>query len=339
MVPSMKDSDVHERAGLPGEASPPLLSVVVPMYNEESMIEAFFAELCPCLQRISSDWEMICINDGSRDRTLELLLRQSEADSRIKVLDLSRNFGKEAALSAGLEWSTGRAVVPIDVDLQDPPELLGPMLEKWREGYEVVHARRVTRRSDSPGKRMSARTFYRLYNRLSKVVIPPDVGDFRLMDRAVVDVIAALPERNRFMKGLFAWAGFRSTAVDYERAPRRHGVSKWNYWTLWNFALEGITSFSTVPLRIWTYAGGLVAVITALYALLMVTRTLLFGADVPGYTSLIVAVLFLGSVQLVSLGILGEYIGRIYLEVKRRPVYIVRQHHGFAARPRPGPSA
>ena len=251
------------------------------------------------------------------------------------MLDLSRNFGKEAALSAGLEWSTGRAVVPMDVDLQDPPELLEPMLEKWREGYEVVHARRVTRRNDSAGKRVSARTFYRLYNRLSKVVIPPDVGDFRLMDRAVVDVIAALPERNRFMKGLFAWAGFRSTAVDYERAPRRHGVSKWNYWGLWNFALEGITSFSTVPLRIWTYAGGLVAMITALYALLMVTRTMLFGADVPGYASLIVAVLFLGSVQLVSLGILGEYIGRIYLEVKRRPVYIVRRHHGFATRLHP----
>jgi glycosyltransferase involved in cell wall biosynthesis len=240
-------------------------------------------------------------------------------------LELSRNFGKEAALTAGLEASRGDVVVPLDADLQDPPELIGPMLEQWRQGFDVVYAVRGQRAGESRTKRLTAFGFYRLIGRMSATTIPADTGDFRLMDRCVVEALSQLPERTRFMKGLFAWVGFRQTAIRYNREPRQEGRSNWNYWTLWNFALDGITSFSRVPLQLLSAGGMAIALVSMVYGTWMVLRTLLFGIDLPGYASLMTAVLFLGGLQLVGLGVLGEYLGRVFEEVKRRPLYLVRQ--------------
>ena len=241
------------------------------------------------------------------------------------IVDLSRNFGKEAALSAGLATASGDAVIPIDADLQDPPALIREMAAKWEEGFEVVVAHRRDRSADSLVKRTTATAFYRLHNRMSDVKIPPHVGDYRLMDRAVVDVLNALPENRRFMKGLFAWAGFRTASVEYDRAPRGSGHTSFNGWRLWNLAVEGITSFSLLPLRIWTYVGAVVSLVSLLYGSWIVISTLIYGTDVPGYASLIVAILFLGGLQLIGIGIIGEYLGRNYLESKRRPAYVVRK--------------
>ena len=232
-------------------------------------------------------------------------------------------------MTAGLDFSRGRAVIPIDVDLQDPPEVIGAMLEKWREGYEMVFAIRSRRDSDSHLKSFSARLFYRIYNWMSDVEMPRDAGDFRLLDRRVVDAICSLPERNRFMKGLFVWPGFRQAVVSYERQPRSRGDTKFGYWRLWNFAIDGMTSFSTLPLRVWSYVGGLVALISFLYAIFLIGRTLIYGIELPGYASLMVVVLFLGGLQLLTLGIIGEYLGRTYEEVKGRPIYVVRKTNGL----------
>jgi glycosyltransferase involved in cell wall biosynthesis len=302
---------------------------VVPFHNEAAGIEAFYGELCRVLDRPADHrFEVICVDDGSRDETLASLLRLVERDPRFRVLELSRNFGKEAALTAGIDASRGDAVIPMDADLQDPPELIARLIDAWRGGADVVLARRTDRSTDSFLKRKTAELFYRVHNRLSSVKIPENVGDFRLLDRIAVDAVKALPERQRFMKGLFAWIGFRTVTVDYARAPRTAGSGKFSGWRLWNFALEGITSFSTAPLRIWTYIGGLGALMTSMYAVFIVLRTAIQGIDVPGYASLLVAVLFLGSLQLLSVGLLGEYIGRIYLETKQRPVYVVRREFG-----------
>jgi polyisoprenyl-phosphate glycosyltransferase len=301
------------------------LSLIAPCYNEEQTIGAFFRAVTAELDGLGVSWEIICVNDGSRDRTLQCLVAEAQRDSRVRVVDFARNFGKEAALSAGLELARGRAVVPIDVDLQDPPEMIGAMLAKWREGYDVIYATRAARNSDGLIKKMSAACFYRLYNLLTDATIPSNAGDFRLMDRRVVDVVNSLQERNRFMKGLLSWPGFRQAEVTYRRPSRSSGESKFNYWRLWNFALDGITSFSTVPLRIWTYVGGIVSLFAFLYAGFLVLRTLALGIDVPGYASLMVVILFLGGVQLISLGVIGEYLGRTYEEVKRRPLYVVRR--------------
>jgi glycosyltransferase involved in cell wall biosynthesis len=259
---------------------------------------------------------------------LAQLLQLVERDRRVRVLELSRNFGKEAALTAGLDASRGDAVVAMDADLQDPPALIGRLIEEWSRGADVVLARRSDRSADSLLKRITAGLFYRIHNRLSSVQIPDNVGDFRLIDRTAVEALKALPERQRFMKGLFAWIGFRTATVDYARRPRASGSTKFSGWRLWNFALEGITSFSTAPLRVWTYIGALGALLTFLYALFIIARVLILGVDVPGYASLLVAVLFLGSLQLLSVGLLGEYIGRVYLEAKQRPVYVVRREFG-----------
>jgi glycosyltransferase involved in cell wall biosynthesis len=244
-------------------------------------------------------------------------------------LSLSRNFGKEAALSAGLDHARGQAVIPIDVDLQDPPEVIGAMLDKWREGFDVVYGVRRDRATDSLPKRLTADLYYRAHNKLSQDKIPEHAGDFRLLDRKVVDVICRMPERNRFMKGLFAWSGFRQAAVEYDRSEREHGQTKFNYWKLWTLAIDGITSASTVPLRIWSYVGGLIALVGMLFALWIVIRTVLYGVDVRGYPSLMVAILFFGGLQLLSLGILGEYVGRVLIEVKQRPIYVVRERIGI----------
>lgn len=306
--------------------TPVMLSLVVPVYNEVETVALF-------VERVESVFndpaavqvEYIFVNDGSTDATLEVLLLQQRRLPGIRVVDLSRNFGKEAALSAGLRCATGQVVVPIDVDLQDPPELILEMIEKWREGYEVVLGRRIDRTSDSWAKRASANWFYRIHNKIADPAIPENVGDFRLMDRQVVDALNELPESRRFMKGLFAWVGFRTTCLNYNRPERIAGSSKFNGWRLWNFALEGITSFSTDPLKIWTYLGIAVSLGSFLFATMIVLKVVLFGIDVPGYASIMVAVTFLGGLQLIGIGVLGEYLGRTYLESKRRPVYLVRR--------------
>ena len=307
-----------------------LVSVVVPFYNEAGGVEPFYAELAAALGGLPAyRFEIVCVDDGSSDGTLAELVALGGRDARVRVLELSRNFGKEAALTAGIDAARGDAVIAMDADLQDPPQLIARLIEPWSAGgADVVLARRTDRSSDSFLKRTSAGLFYRIHNRLSSVQIPENVGDFRLLDRRVVDALKALPERQRFMKGLFAWIGFKTVTVDYARRSRASGASKFSGWRLWNFALEGITSFSTVPLRVWTYVGALGALATFLYALFIIARVLILGIDVPGYASLLVAILFLGSLQLLSVGVLGEYIGRVYLEAKQRPVYVVRREFG-----------
>jgi glycosyltransferase involved in cell wall biosynthesis len=297
------------------------------------MVAIYFARLAEVLRPLSERYELefVCVNDGSRDATLRELQAVNPPFGRVVVVDLSRNFGKEAALSAGLDHATGDAVVPLDADLQDPPELILPMVERWSAGTPVVLAMREDRSSDSWLKRTSAGAFYSVHNRLAHLQVPANVGDFRLMDRSVVDVVRTLPERQRFMKGLFAWAGFPSEVLHYTRAPRAAGATKWNYGKLIDLAVEGITSFSTAPLRAATLVGALFASLSMLYGLFIVARTLVFGVDLPGYASLLVAVLFMGGVQLLSLGILGEYVGRIYMESKQRPVYVVRAVSEHAA--------
>jgi len=305
-----------------------LISLVVPCFNEGAGVVAFHAAVSEVARLMPTlEFEFLFVDDGSRDDTLAHLVQLAAADRRVRVVELSRNFGKEAALSAGLDFATGDAVIPMDSDMQDPPELIPALVNGWMGGAEVVLARRSDRRSDSFLKRQTARFFYRLHNRVSDIKIPENVGDFRLMDRVVVDALRRLPERQRFMKGLFAWVGFRTAVVDYVRPVRNQGQSKFSGLRLWNLAMEGITSFSAVPLKAWTYIGGIGAVGALLYAAFIALRTLIFGVDVPGYASLFVAVLFFGSVQLVGIGVLGEYIGRIYMEAKGRPVYLVRQLH------------
>ncbi|MGF6089634.1 glycosyltransferase family 2 protein [Pseudomonas sp. 18173] len=302
------------------------LSLVVPVFNEEDSLDAFLLRIDEVFgQQALITLELVFINDGSTDATLARLLERQQHDSRLRIVDLSRNFGKEAALSAGLQVATGQIVVPIDADLQDPPEVILQMIERWREGYEVVLGHRINRRSDTWAKQASAYWFYRLHNTIAEQPLPENVGDFRLMDRCVVDALLTMPESRRFMKGLFAWVGFRTTHVDYRRPERVAGQTKFNGWRLWNFALEGITSFSTEPLRVWTYIGALVSLVSFAFATFIVLRTLIHGVDMPGYASLMVAVTFLGGLQLIGIGVLGEYLGRTYIESKRRPVFLVRR--------------
>ena len=305
------------------------ISVIVPVYNEQENLDYLFQRLLGVLAGLNLTYEVICINDGSKDDTLKNLLDYHHQHPEIKVVNLSRNFGKEIALSAGLDYTQGEVVVIIDADLQDPPELIGELLVKWREGYDVVYATRRSRAGETWLKRFTAFGFYRVLNLISEVAIPDNTGDFRLLDRRVVEALRQLPEKNRFMKGLFSWVGYRQTAVVFDRPPRHRGSSSWNYWKLWNFALEGFTSFSFMPLKIWSYVGLAIAIPAVFYATYLILRTLIFGIDVPGYASLMVAVLFLGGIQLVTLGVIGEYLGRIYHEVKGRPLYFVRDIYGF----------
>lgn len=301
------------------------------MHNEEDSLSAFFTRLLPALDVTGESCEIICVNDGSRDGTLERLREFQKSEARLRIVDLSRNFGKEAALTCGIDHALGDAVIPIDADLQDPPELIAEMVRIWRQGFDVVLAQRVDRSADNMLKRKTAEWFYRLHNAISEPPIPANVGDFRLMDRRVVDALKLLPERRRFMKGLFAWVGFRQATIPYAREARTAGESKFSGWRLWNFALEGITSFSTAPLRVWTYLGLAIAMLAFIFGLFVVGRTLMLGRDLPGYASLITVVLFLGGVQLIGLGVLGEYIGRLYGEAKGRPIYIVRERYDDAA--------
>lgn len=303
----------------------PLISIVAPFYNESEALAQFFEVMNHVLAGVKCcGYEIVCVNDGSRDDTLAQLVAISNTDAHVRIIDLSRNFGKEAALTAGIDAARGDVVIPIDADLQDPPELIEVMLEEWTKGADVVLAKRTDRSSDGYLKRRTAELFYRVHNQLSDIAIPENVGDFRLMDRKVVDALKLLPERRRFMKGLFAWVGFTTVTVEYARKARIAGKSKFSGWKLWNFAIEGITSFSTAPLRVTTYVGLIISLAAFIFALYIILRTMIQGVDWPGYSSLIVTILFMSGVQLIGIGVVGEYVGRIYIESKRRPVYIVQ---------------
>lgn len=300
------------------------ISLIVPVYNEEDAIPLFYKSVRNFEPLSKYNIEIVFINDGSKDRTLQLASALTDTDPFVTLINFSRNFGKEAALFAGLEHATGDAVIPIDVDLQDPIEVIPQLINKWQSGADVVLAKRVDRGSDTLFKRSSANIFYKLNNLMAETKIENNVGDFRLMSRQVVEAIKMLPERKLFMKGILGWVGFNTEIVEYTRAKRIVGSSKFNGWKLWNLALEGITSFSTVPLRIWTYIGFSIAAVAFLYAFWMIIDKLFWGNPVPGYPSLIAVILFLGGVQLIGIGVLGEYIGRIYIETKARPRYIIK---------------
>lgn len=308
------------------------LTVVIPMRNEAANLDTLFARLIPVLQSLGLAYEVICVDDGSSDDTRARVLAHRSRDPAIKLLCLSRNFGKDIALSAGIDHASGGAVVALDADLQDPPELIPAMVAKWREGYDMVYGQRVSRRGESWVKRLTARLFYRLMEWVTDVPIPRDSGDFRLLNHRALDALARLPERTRFMKGLFAWVGLRQTAILYERPVRRAGATNFSYWRLWNFAIDGITSFSSLPLKMWSYVGVTISALAFIYATFLAFRTIIHGIDVPGYASLMVVVLFLGGVQLITLGIIGEYISRVYSEVKRRPLYLVSECAGLEPR-------
>jgi glycosyltransferase involved in cell wall biosynthesis len=307
-----------------GAVAGEMLSIVVPAYNEAEVLPEFHRRLAKVLDRLDMSAEIAYVNDGSSDGTLGVLEALQQQDGRIGIVDLSRNFGKEIAMAAGLDCASGDAVVIIDADLQDPPELIPALVEQWRAGYDDVYARRLSRDGESFLKRTTAALFYRVIRRFSEVDIPPDTGDFRLLSRRAVDALKQLRERHRFMKGLFNWVGFERTEVPYRRDPRAAGSSKWNYWRLWNFALEGITSHTTAPIRLASYLGILVAFSAFLYAIFIAYDKLVHGNPVAGYPSLMVALLFLGGVQLICLGVIGEYIGRMFDESKRRPLYFVK---------------
>lgn len=313
------------------EHPPVILSLVVPAHNEAETLPLFFDRVVPVLRRIGLPFEILFVDDGSRDETNAVILAYRVRHPEVRLLTLSRNFGKEAALTAGLEHATGNAVIPFDADLQDPPELIENMVRLWNEGYDVVLGKRRDRSTDTMAKRLSAQAFYRLMSKITHVPIPENCGDFRLMDRKVVDALLSFPERNRFMKGLMAACGFKTTEVAYDRPERAAGDTKFNGWKLWNFALDGITSFTTMPLRVWTYIGVSVAGLAFLYAGWIVAKTLIWGVVTPGYATMLTIILLLGGIQLIGIGVLGEYIGRIFAETKRRPIYLVAEKHGFAA--------
>jgi polyisoprenyl-phosphate glycosyltransferase len=303
-----------------------LISIVVPAYNEDGVILEFNRRLSLVRRDLSVPSEVIFVNDGSTDNTLRLLRALKAADPTIGIVDLSRNFGKEIALTAGLDFAHGDAVVMIDADLQHPPELIPKFIARWRqEDVDVVYGRRASRTGESPAKKVTSQAFYHVINRLSGRLIPVDASDFCILSRRTVDALAGVRERHRFMKGLFAWIGYRQVPMLYEPDPRFAGISKWNYWKLWNFSIEGITSFSIEPLKVATYIGVIVAILAILYAFYMIIQTIIFGNPVPGFPSLLVAILFLGGLQLMFLGIIGEYLGRTFNEVKQRPLYLVRQ--------------
>jgi glycosyltransferase involved in cell wall biosynthesis len=303
------------------------LAVVVPVYNEEDVVREFHKRLSEVLHGIAMKSTVVYVNDGSADRTLQTLLELRQGDPRVEIIDLSRNFGKEIALTAGLDHADADAVVVIDADLQDPPELIPELLQTWREGYDIVYAQRSGREAEGFFKKLTSYAFYRIIQRMSRVRIPEDAGDFRVLDREVVRALGKLRERNRFMKGLFTWVGYRQRAVRFHRHGRYAGQTKWNYWKLWNFALEGFTSFTTAPLKISTYFGLAVAMGALTYGLIIIYKTLVFGESVRGYPSLMVVVLFLGGAQLMTIGILGEYVGRMFDETKGRPLYLVQTRY------------
>ncbi len=309
----------------------PTLSIVAPAYNEERNIPAFLQALVPVLERLGEPFEIIFVNDGSRDDTLGLIAAASTTDPRVKVVSLARNFGKDVALSAGLAHATGRAVIPIDCDLQHPPELIVEMVAQWRAGFDMVLGVRDKRDEEGLARRSASRLYYRLMRMMTSVEIPPNAGDFRLIDRKIVDVINRMPERCRFMKGIFAWPGFKTTSVTFQASTRAAGATRWSFFKLWRFALDGLFSFSTAPLKIWTYIGMACAAAAFLYLLEILIEKIFFGISAPGYASILVVVLFFNGLAMLSNGIQGEYLARIFDEVKGRPLYVVGATFGFDA--------
>ena len=314
------------------KTNPKMISLIVPVFNEEEALPAFLAAIFPSVLEVkqilgaSGRVEIVFVDDGSRDDTAQIIRQSKSTEFDIVLLRLSRNFGKESAITAGLKHARGDAVVPMDVDLQDPPELLPSMVRIWLQGRLIVNARRSQRNSDSFIKRATSGWFYSIFNQMSDYAIEPNVGDFRLLDRKVVDIINSLTERVRFNKAIFSWVGFDPYTISYERPARSAGTTKWNYWKLWNFSLDGLTGSTTLPLRMWTYVGSFLVILMILYASFIVLRAMFWGIDVPGYASLMVVVLLVGAVNLVAVGILGEYLGRISIEVRGRPSYLVSEH-------------
>ncbi|MCX5493866.1 glycosyltransferase family 2 protein [Kaistia dalseonensis] len=306
-----------------------LISVVVPMFNEEAVLDGFFARIVPVLdgitERFGLNWEIVAVDDGSRDTTADRLKEIAAANPAVTVVLLARNFGKEAAMTAGLEHARGDAVIPIDVDLQDPPEVMDEFVQRWFNGAEMVVGIRLDRSADTPVKRTTSRLFYQLFNLLCRPGIPENAGDFRLMDRVVVDAVLRLRETNRFMKGLFAWVGFKTEYVEFVREKRSAGSSTWSYMRLLRFAIDGITGFSTVPLRMWSWLGFTIAILSFVYGVYFVVKALIIGDPVAGFPTLVAVILFLSGMQMIGLGVMGEYVGRLYMEAKQRPVYIARE--------------
>jgi len=309
-----------------------LLSVVVPAYNEEEVLPDFHKRISSVLENMSTEAEIVYVNDGSTDNTLAVMQGLQESDPRVAIVDLSRNFGKEIALTAGLDHASGDAVVVIDADLQHPPELIPELVKHWMEGYDVVYAKRFSRSGEGVIKKATTFVFYRLIQMVSRLKIPQDAGDYRLLSRRALESLKQLREQHRFMKGLFAWIGYPQKSVPYRPDPRYSGQTKWNYWTLWNFALEGITSFSIAPLKLATYIGLVTAIVAFIYAGVIVYQTLAYGNPVAGYPSLMVIILFLGGVQLITIGIIGEYLGRMFDETKQRPLYFLKGYEPSALR-------
>lgn len=310
----------------------PVLSIVAPAYNEERNLPAFIAAIVPVLEAIGETFEIVFVNDGSRDGTLGMLAAAASQDPRIKVVGLARNFGKDIALSAGLAHATGQAVIPIDCDLQHPVELIPQFVAKWREGYDMVLGVRSKRDEEGFLRRTASRTYYKVMRMMTAVEIPPNAGDFRLIDRKIIDVIVKMPERHRFMKGIFAWPGFKVTAIEFQANTRANETqSTWSFFKLWRFALDGLFSFSTAPLKMWTYVGILTALGAFVYLAITLVQKLMFGIDAPGYASLLIVLLFFNGLSLIANGIQGEYIARIFEEVKGRPLYVVGQTFGFDA--------
>ena len=303
-----------------------LISVVVPAYNECEVIHEFHTRLMKVLDKLNFSWEIIYVNDGSTDETEKILQNFHDHDKRVGYIDFTRNFGKEIALTAGIDRAKGDAVIVIDADLQDPPELIPELLRKWLEGNDVVYAKRTSRIGETKLKKVTAQAFYRVINKLSKVKIPEDTGDFRLLSRRSVESLLELREYNRFMKGLFSWIGYEQIGIPYNRDKRYAGKTKWNYWKLWNFALDGITSFTTTPLLVASYLGLATSFIAFIYVIFVLYKTLFYGNPVAGYPSLMCVILFLGGIQLLSIGVIGEYIGRIFNESKKRPLYLIKDY-------------
>lgn len=299
------------------------LSILVPVMNEEENIVPFINEVSECVSKLSVSYEILFINDGSTDATLAVLCDAQRHYSEVKIVNLSRNFGKEVALSAGLDHSNGRAVIPMDVDLQDPPAVIKELYEKYLEGFDIVVAIRRKREGDSKDKIMFARLFYWFFEKITDTPILKEAGDFRIMSERVVEVIRQMPERSRFMKGIFSWPGYSTSYVNYDRPKRADGLTKFSFIKLWNLALDGMFSFSTLPLRIWTYLGAGLAILSISYMIFTIIKTLIFGIDLPGYASLLSFMLLIGGINLIGIGMLGEYIGRIFIEVKGRPLYVV----------------
>jgi glycosyltransferase involved in cell wall biosynthesis len=307
----------------------PALSIILPFHNEALSMRDLFRRLYPALGSLGIDYEIICIDDGSSDSTYAALRHEREKDRRVKLVRMARNFGKEAAMACGLRLASGQAAITMDSDLQHPPEVIPDLVRKWQAGTELVYAVRRNRRYDNIPNRLFAHMFYAVFRKIAEVKLPEGAGDFCLLDRIVIDAVNALPERNRFLKGLVSWVGFRQDTVPFDVGVRSGGRSSWNFFRLMRFAFDGLSAFSTLPLRIWTWSGAIVSLAALGYALYLTLRTMIYGVDVPGFASMMVGILFLGGLQLLSLGMIGEYLARVITEVKARPLYFISEHEGF----------